>query len=141
MPDWNRDPAVRLDHKQPVESDRAADEATRRHAHAAHFRAASFGPRHALLPFELLGAAVQRLLQERAGACARVPFLTGPTGALPSGQLMRRIATWSSASLRAALAMIGSMIDDSLHPPGELCAPRGGVFVSTVTPRQRMAGG
>ena len=26
-------------------------------------------------------------------------------------------------------------------PPGELCAPRGGVFVSTVKPRQRMACG
>ena len=37
--------------------------------------------------------------------------------------------------------MIGSMIVMPCMPPGELCALRGGVLVSTVTPRQRMACG
>ena len=37
--------------------------------------------------------------------------------------------------------MIGSMMAIPCSPPGELCALRGGVFVSTVTPRQRMAWG
>ena len=54
---------------------------------------------------------------------------------------MRRMATWSTPSLRAAFAMIGSMMAMPCMPPGELCALRGGVFVSTVTPRQRIACG
>ena len=72
---------------------------------------------------------------------ARFPCTGGPNGALPSGQLMRRIATWSTPSLRAALARMGSMMTIPWMPPGELCALRGGVLVSTVTPRQRMACG
>ena len=51
------------------------------------------------------------------------------------------MATWSTPSWRAAFAMIGSMMAIPCMPPGELCALRGGVFVSTVTPRQRMACG
>jgi hypothetical protein len=51
------------------------------------------------------------------------------------------MSTWSSESLRAAFDKIGSMMMIPCIPPGALCGPRGGVFVSTVTPRQRMAGG
>src|SRR5271163_3090943 len=36
--------------------------------------------------------------------------------------------------------MMGSMMTIPCSPPGELCALRGGVFVSTVTPRQRSRG-
>ena len=65
----------------------------------------------------------------------------GPNFALPSGALMRWMATWSTPSLRDALAMIGSMSVIPCIPPGWLCARRGGVLVSTDTPRQRIAGG
>ena len=58
-----------------------------------------------------------------------------------AGELMRRIATWSTPSLRAALARIGSMMAMPCNPPGELIALRVGVLVNTETPRQRMASG
>jgi hypothetical protein len=67
--------------------------------------------------------------------------LGGPYGALPTGALMRRIATWSTPSWRAAFAMTGSMSMMPCMPPGWLCARRGGVFVSTVVARMRIAGG
>src|ERR1700676_5154957 len=73
--------------------------------------------------------------------CARLPSLAGPQGALPSGALILRMSTWSSASLRAALVRVGSMMMIPCIPPGALWGPRGGVFVSIVTPRQRIAGG
>ena len=44
-------------------------------------------------------------------------------------------------SLRAALAMTGSMSVIPCMPPGELCELRGGVFVRPINPRQRIAGG
>src|SRR5215469_3443911 len=73
--------------------------------------------------------------------CPRVPFRTGPTGDFPSGRLTRRMSTWSSPSLRAALETIVSMITMPCIPPGELWAPRGGVLVKTVVPRHRMERG
>ena len=42
-------------------------------------------------------------------------------------------------SLRAALAMIGAISALPCMPPGARCAPRGGVLVSTVSVRQRIA--
>ena len=44
-------------------------------------------------------------------------------------------------SLREALEMIGSISAMPWNPPGWLCETRGGVLVSTESPRQRMAGG
>src|SRR5882724_2183289 len=73
--------------------------------------------------------------------CARLPSLRGPQRALPSGALTRRMSTWSSESLRAAFARIGSRMMIPCIPPGALCGPRGGVLVSIVTPRQRIARG
>jgi hypothetical protein len=127
------DAAIRLDHKKPVESDGAANVTAQRNADAANFRADLFrSTRDPLAPFELLRAAVERFLKNALVAYCRFPCTTGPNGALPSGQLMRRIATWSIPSLRAAFAMIGSMMTIPCNPPGELCALRGGVLVSTV---------
>ena len=42
-------------------------------------------------------------------------------------------------SCRAALAITGSTIMIACSPPGWLCARRGGVFVSTVMARDRIA--
>ena len=58
----------------------------------------------------------------------RLPSRGGPKGALPSGALILRMSTWSSASLRAALARIGSIIMMPCMPPGALCgASRRGI--------------
>jgi hypothetical protein len=65
----------------------------------------------------------------------------GPYGALPSGELMRRIASWSMPSFFAALVTTGSMMAFACIGPGDRCCDRGGVLVTTATPRQRMAGG
>ena len=62
-----------------------------------------------------------------------------PNGALPSGALIRWMATWSMPSLCAALAMIGAISALPCMPPGARCAPRGGVLVSTDTLRHRIA--
>src|SRR5258708_15818962 len=71
----------------------------------------------------------------------RLPSLGGPNAALPSGALAFRMSTWSSESLRASFARIGSIMMMPCMPPGALCGPRGGVLVSMVTPRQRIARG
>ena len=44
-------------------------------------------------------------------------------------------------SLRAAFASTGSKIMIACRPPGWLCARRGGVLVSTVIARERIASG
>ena len=49
-----------------------------------------------------------------------------------------RLSSASAASWRAALARIGSISALPWNPPGARCAPRGGVFVSTVTLRHRI---
>ena len=51
------------------------------------------------------------------------------------------MATWSTPSCRAALATTGSIIMIACSPPGWLCARRGGVLVSTVIARERIATG
>src|ERR1700735_1144610 len=62
------DAPVRLYDEKPIEADRAADETTERDADAAHLRADPFrSSRHSVLPFELLGAAIEGLLEKRAG--------------------------------------------------------------------------
>ena len=59
--------ALRSDDDQPVEAGAAAVEDSQRYAHAAHLGANLLGlARHPLVPLELLGALVQRLLQEAA---------------------------------------------------------------------------
>ena len=73
MPDLDVQPAVRLDDKQPVESDRAADEAAGGHADAAHFGAAALGLRLPLIPVERLVPLVERFLDERAGDVEPLP--------------------------------------------------------------------
>ena len=54
---------------------------------------------------------------------------------------MRRIASWSMPSFFAALVTTGSMMAFACIGPGDRCCDRGGVLVTTATPRQRMAGG
>ena len=62
------DAALRRDDDQTVEADGAADIAAERYADAAHLGADAFGlTRHSFLPLELLGAAVERFLEEAAG--------------------------------------------------------------------------
>ena len=60
---------------------------------------------------------------------------------MPVGELILCISTASMFSLRAALDKIGSIITMPWNPPGWLCETRGEVFVITLTPRIRMAGG
>jgi hypothetical protein len=60
---------------------------------------------------------------------------------LPSGELIRRIASWSIPSCLAALVTTGSMMALACIGPGERCCDRGGVLVRTANPRQRMAAG
>ena len=65
----------------------------------------------------------------------------GPYSAVPLGALIRRNSTWSMPSWRAAFDMIGSNSAIACTPPGPRCDVRGGVFVMTVRPRNRMLTG
>ena len=70
--------AVRLDHEQPVEADRAGDEHARRDAVAAHFRSLAFAAlRLALVPAEQLRTAIERLFHECAGRMRPLPARVG----------------------------------------------------------------
>ena len=72
----------------------------------------------------------------------RRPFgVAGPKTALPSGEFIRRICTWSIPSCFAAFVITGSMMPLACIGPGDRCCERGGVLVMTFTARQRMAGG
>ena len=51
------------------------------------------------------------------------------------------MATWSTPSWRAAFVTIGSMMPFACMAPGDRCCDRGGVFVTTAIPRQRIASG
>ena len=90
-------------------------------ADAAHLRSVPLAAlRLPLVPLEQSGALVQRLLDERAGdVLPDVPGAAGgPNSAFPTGALMRRIATWSIPSLRAAFAITGSINMCDCVPPG-----------------------
>ena len=54
---------------------------------------------------------------------------------------MRRMATWSMPSCLAAFVITPSMMPLACIGPGDRCCVRGGVLVSTLTARQRMADG
>jgi hypothetical protein len=89
------DAAIGHDEKEPVEADRAADVTANRYADAAHLRADLLrAARDAFLPVELFRATVERFLNKCAGGNeAACRSSAGPNSALPSGQLMRRMAT------------------------------------------------
>ncbi len=128
----------------PSKPSAATVEVRERNAHAAHLRAHPLGlARHALVPLELLGAQVQRLLQEAARHVSRACLRDSAARIPPCPPDSSRAAAppGPRPACRAALARIGSMMAIACMPPGALCALRGGVFVATVTLRQRMAGG
>ena len=136
--------AVGTDGHQPVVTHRARAMRADGHADAAHLAAAPLtGSGHAFGPAELLRAAIERLLHERAGHVAPLSRSAagGPNGAFPSGEFIRRIATWSRPSALAALVITGSMMPLACIGPGERCCVRGGVFVNTLTARHRIAPG
>ena len=59
-----------------------------------------------------------RELGRRGAKVLAVRLPGGPNGALPAGALMRRIATWSIPSLRAAFEITGSISMCDCVPPG-----------------------
>src|ERR1022692_1775125 len=69
------DAAIRLDDEKPVKSDGATNVTAQRNANAANFRAYSLRrTRDPLVPFELLGATVERFFQECAGGVLAFPL-------------------------------------------------------------------
>ena len=82
---------------------------------------------------------VEALLEDK-DVSVHYLFVSNPLKARLLQEGARRHATKEQLN-RAAFAMMGSMMAIPCMPPGELCALRGGVFVSTVRPRQRIAFG
>ena len=96
MPDWMYMRPSGLITNRPSKPVEPATNVLDGDADAAHLRSLTLAAlRLALVPLEQLGAAIERLLDERAGriARARLADSDGPNFALPSGALMRRIAT------------------------------------------------
>ena len=120
MPDWMYMPAVGLDDEQAVVAGRSRDEGARGDAVAADLRALTLAASHlALGPLELLGAAIERFLDE---------------GARRMGPLASRIGTAEHGlAFRRVDAMDGHLIDvqlprrlgeDRLHQHDALHAAR-----------------
>src|SRR5581483_6069236 len=71
----NVDLAIRLDHEQSIESNRAADEAAGGHSDATRLGAAALGLRFAFVPTEGILAFIERFFNECAGGVK--PFAVG----------------------------------------------------------------
>ena len=59
----------------------------------------------------------------------RWPWRGCPKVACPAGALIRIRSSGSRFRRRAALCIMGAIIDTACSPPGARCAERGGVFV------------
>ena len=136
--------AVRTDRHQAVEADRSGAVRSDRDADAAHLRSVPLaGARRARRPVELLGAAIERLLHERARDV--------PPSALRIGRAVQRLALGrvdppdrdliDARAACAAFVITPSKMPLACIGPGDRCCVRGGVLVSTLTARQRIAAG
>ena len=96
----------------------------------------------ARLPVEELGTAIERLLHERAGHVATLPVRRGRAEAgLALGRVEAPDGDLVEPELPGGLGH--DRLDDAvgLHRSGDRCCERGGVLVSTLTARHRIAPG